>query len=208
MGWTSKSLTASSKGGSLIQRNPACIACTFVIQNQEIDSSSTLDTLSRKSRIPLLLFLPGHLVKAHRPLYEHYPCWPSQLGAGLQWHLRLHPGDDRPRLPGRPHRPAAQRRGLPLLRRPAEEGRTAGQEPACPPTLPQIVLQIMRLVEDPRTTSRIWKGDHQRPIDGVELLEVVKSPVFAGRRRSAWTCGRSSCAWGCGRWAPSPCRSS
>ena len=57
------------------------------------------------------------------------------------------------------------------------------------PTLPEIVMRIMRMVNDPKTTTdELEQVLCTDPAIVMKLLQVIKSPVFAGTvQRGSWS---------------------
>ena len=177
------------EGCSIIQKNPAAIVCTFIVQDEEIDSRSVLDTLSQRHRIPLLLFLPDRLAKSHRALHGRLPLmtistWEKAFN-GTSSSIRE--TIDRAFRAGRIDALFGDEEQLSRAELQKKVERRVRNLPVLP-TLPQVVLQIMKRLEDPRTTIEdMEKVISSDPAIVWKLLEVIKAPAFAGRRRSEWT---------------------
>ena len=168
----------------------SAIRSVFLIHDQEIGRRSAFLSLSRHDQIPLFVLLPPSLVDRHRPrckgLKNVFLCsWKDILSPGdssLQQIVaavfdRQGVGEilaDADEVPHRVLQEKIERRlgHLDIL-----------------PTLPELVLRLIRLLNDPDV--RI--GDLEEllisdPAVVHRLLQVVKSPVFAGARSSGeWT---------------------
>ena len=176
-------------GYSIIQKNPQNIVCAFIVQDEEIDSKTAIATLNQQGQIPLLLLVPKGLVEAHQTLCAHRPnvsvgSWERAFdgsSASIKGIVKttfeanhidvLLNGEEGVSYQDLQKKVARRIRNLDTL-----------------PTLPQVVLQIMKLIEDPRATiDDMENAISSDPSIVWKLLEVIKVPVFAGTRRREWT---------------------
>ena len=165
------------------------ICCVFVIQSQELRDQEAL-TLSKGGRIPLFLVLPEDRLEPQMALCQGlnnvYGCsWQKAFaqsdgslqqvaGKGLDAHGIGDLFHDIEKIPY----PVIQQR----VERRLREINTL-------PTLPEIVMRIMVMVNDPKTTTdeleMVLLTD---PAIVMKLLKVIKSPVFAGTvQRGNWS---------------------
>ena len=166
------------------------IHCVFVIQNQEIAGRTTVSALSKQGRIPLFLLFPDKLVAAHQTLYGSTKnvfigAWErsfSQSETSLKRIIDVAFKENaiEALLEG------AARLPYHLLQQKVEQ---QVRNLDTLPTLPEIVLQIMKMVQDPDTTiqdlEQVLSSD---PAIVWKLLEAMKSPLLAGvRRKGDWT---------------------
>ena len=166
------------------------IHCVFVIQNQEIAGRTTVSALSKQGRIPLLMLFPERLVASHQSLYGSTKnvfigAWEksfSQSETSLKRiiDVAFKQNNIEALLEG------AARLPYHLLQQKVEQ---QVRNLDTLPTLPEIVLQIMRMVQDPDTTiqdlEQVLSSD---PAIVWKLLEAMKSPLLAGvRRKGDWT---------------------
>ena len=166
------------------------VCCVFVIQNQELKDQEILATLSKGGSIPLFLILPDARLPQQMAVCEGlsnmYSCsWQRAFGQSdesLQ-HVANEGLDDNgigdifqdiEKIPY----PVIQQR----VERRLRNINTL-------PTLPEIVMRIMRMVNDPKTTTEeletVLLTD---PAIVMKLLQVIKSPLFAGTvQRGSWS---------------------
>jgi|GEM_PF-299637 len=177
-----------SEGCSIIQRNPEGIICAFVVQDEIIDSKTAISTLSKRGDIPLLLLLPRRCVESLKTLRGPLPnvsigTWERAFdGTSASIKSILEKSFVRNKIDlligcdgDISHRELQEKVG-----RRIKNLHTL-------PTLPQVVLNIMRLMNDPRATiDDLEKVISSDPSIVWKLLEVIKAPVFAGTRRSGW----------------------
>ena len=165
------------------------VCCVFVIQNQELKDQDTLATLSKGGKIPLFLILPEARLDQQMAVCEGlsnmYSCsWQkafSQSDDSLQ-HIANEGLDDNgigdlfqdiEKIPY----PVMQQR----VERRLRNINTL-------PTLPEIVMRIMRMVNDPSTTTdeleTILLTD---PAIVMKLLQVIQVAGFSPAPSSAAT---------------------
>jgi HD-like signal output (HDOD) protein len=178
-----------SEGCAIIQRNPEGIICAFVVQDEVVDSKTAISTLSKRGEIPLLLLLPKRCVESLKALRGPLPnisigTWERAFdGTSASIKSLLEKSFARNKIDlligcdgGISHRELQGKIG-----RRIKNLQTL-------PTLPQVVLNIMRMMNDPRATiDDLEKLISSDPSIVWKLLEVIKGPVFAGTRRSGWT---------------------
>lgn len=180
-----------AKASSLLSEHDGKVRCVCVIQDKEITDQTTLQALGEQGRVPLFLILPTKKLGLQRMVCSglvgiSFCAWEqafSQGGASLQRSVGdvlaeggvgnlFHNLDE---LPYSTMQQQVERRlrSINTL-----------------PTLPEIVMRIMRMVNDPKTTpaqlERVLCTD---PAIVMKLLQVIRSPVFAGTggRTSKWT---------------------
>ena len=178
-----------SRATSVLQNRPGT-RCVCVIRNQEVKDQTTLTTLGQQGRLPLFLILPQVRLDRQQQVGAgldniHYCTWERAfshtegslqqiVGAGLD---QSGIGDLFQDLEKIPY-PAMQQQ----IERRLKNINTL-------PTLPEIVMRIMRLVNDPQTTTeeleQVLCSD---PAIVMKLLQVMRSPMFAGTtQRGKWT---------------------
>ncbi len=175
------------RGVGIVQKEGQSVRCAFVVQNVEVTRADALMELGRNGAIPIFLVLPQKRLDVQQTLVGdlqnvHLCSWESAfLDAdhslqhvardALEGHGVCNIFSD---LDSAPYSELQQRlenrlRNLNTL-----------------PTLPEIIMRIMRLVNDPKTTTveleRLLGSD---PAIVMKLLKVVRSPIFAGIGRSA-----------------------
>ena len=178
-----------AEGCSTAQKHAGDIACSFVIQDAEVDSKKGLNTLSQQGRIPLLLLSPNRFRHTSKPLCERlsnvtFGSWEKAF-SGTATSVRkmvettFAANNIDTLFNGEEH--LSPRDLQKKVKRRIKHLHTL-------PTLPELILRIMKLMEDPHATiddlesvistdaSMVWK-----------LLEVIKAPAFAGTRRTEWT---------------------
>ena len=180
---------STTEAGEIMQAQHESIICTFVIQNQELDTRTALTTLSQKGKIPLFFIMPRQQVEKYQVLLGkvhnlHFATWEQAFGkaeGSLQTIV------DKVFLDNRILTLLDNEEPLTYTELKQNVQQRIHNLDALP-TLPKVVLRIIALIEDPETTiddmekviasdvSIVWK-----------LLEVMKVPVFAGMRRSEWT---------------------
>lgn len=171
-----------SKASSLLNEHSGRIRCVCVIQDEEIGSAIAVQALTGQGRVPLFLILPTKKLSAQRMACSGmdgitFCAWEqafSQGGASLQRSV----GDE------------LQEGGVGNLFKNVDElpYSTVQQQVErrlrsinTLPTLPEIIMRIMRMVNDPKTTpeelERVLCTD---PAIVMKLLQVMRSPVFTG----------------------------
>ena len=166
------------------------VRCVFLIQNQEIKSVTTITALSRQGSTPLFLIVPQAQLANQQLICAgmdniHYCSWQkafSQSEESLQFVATSALdengiGDLFSDIEKIPY-PVIQQR----IERRLRNINTL-------PTLPEIVMRIMRMVNDPKTTTdELEQVLCTDPAIVMKLLQVMKSPVFGGTvQRGKWT---------------------
>ena len=174
---------------ALSQQHGTHIRGVFLFLDQEIRPSS-LTVLSQRGQIPLFLLVPASQVDLHRSRCRHLDkvfvyAW-EELFCDSDYSLQQ-----------TIERELAQQ-GMDALPDSSEEipseqwqqeVRRRLERMDTLPTLPEIVLRLMRLLKDPQTTAedleRLLSTD---PSIVYRLLQVLRTPVFSGTRRDGkWT---------------------
>ena len=180
---------------SAVRKYGSKIRCTVIVQDIKIDTRSTIAALNLEDSIPLIAVLPAGLIKSHEDLIQrmanvHFCAWESALGRS---DLALLPliiktfaacgigelfGEDSQQMPFPDMQARVERRlrNLKTL-----------------PTLPEIAVRIMTMIQDPRPTvedlEEVLTSD---PAIVHKLLQVVNSPVFAGSgHKGGWSLGEA-----------------
>jgi HD-like signal output (HDOD) protein len=166
------------------------IICVFIIQSQEIPSRTTIPALGQQGQIPLFLLFPKRLADTHNEKYGgtrnvFILAWEGAFNQSETSLKRVIEGA------------FEQNRIEPLLGDMEDIPYAVLQQKVeqqinnldTLPTLPEIVMQILKMVNDPETTiqdmEEVLSSD---PAIVWKLLDVMKSPVFAaGRRKAEWT---------------------
>ena len=165
------------------------LRCTFVIQNQKIPTRTAIQALSQQGRIPLFLVFPAALRQHHESL-----CQGMEKVFFCSWETAFsqNNGSLQPLVAT-----CFEQDGIGNLFTEIDQVpydimqlrlKTWLQNLETLPTLPEIVLRIMALVNDPKTTVE----DLERLLisDAAivhKLMQVVNSPAFAGvGRKGEW----------------------
>ncbi|MBT3342506.1 MAG: HDOD domain-containing protein [Gemmatimonadetes bacterium] len=180
-----------NKASELLTQHGERIRCVCVIQDAEISSAVALKALSMQDKAPLFLILPTKKLGLQRMAASgleqiNFCAWEQAFSHGatsLQSSVGsvLEAGGignllkDVDNLPYDQIRTQVERRlrNIHTL-----------------PTMPEIVMRIMRMVNDPKTTpdelDRVLCTD---PAIVMKLLQVMRSPVFTGTggRTTKWT---------------------
>ena len=179
------------KAASLLSENGGRIRCVCAIQSDVIKSDITIKGLSMMGKIPLFLILPTAKLGLQRMACAEaeavfFCAWErafSQSEASLQ------------HIVGN----VLEQRGIgnlladldtvpyPILQQQVDR-RLRNINTL--PTLPEIVMRIMRMVNDPKTTpDELEKVLCMDPSIVMKLLQVMRSPVFTGTggRTAKWT---------------------
>jgi HD-like signal output (HDOD) protein len=170
------------KAASLLAEYGGRIRCVHVIQDGEIASAVALQSLTAQGAVPLFLILPTKKLGPQRMAATgidgvRFCAWEqafSQGGASLQHAVAE----------------TLEEEGVGNLFRHVDElpYSTVQQQVErrlrsinTLPTLPEVVMRIMRMVNDPKTTpdelERVLCTD---PAIVMKLLQVMRSPVFTG----------------------------
>ena len=175
---------------ALLSQSRPGARCVCVIQNQEVRDQATLTALGQQGHLPLFLILPQVGLDRQQQVSAgldniHYCTWESAfshtegslqhiVGTGLNQSGVGSLFQDIEKVPY----PVMQQR----VERRLKNINTL-------PTLPEIIMRIMRLVNDPQTTTeeleQVLCSD---PAIVMKLLQVMRSPMFAGTTsRGKWT---------------------
>lgn len=165
----------------------AGLRAVFIILDEEVANRNSLAALSRRGQLPLVLLMPPDLAARHQALATgmanlrvcgwdqtagRSPSSLQDLVAGL---FAAH-GIDRLRV--RPDGLSREEFQEALRARVSHVGTL--------PTLPAIVVRLLRMMRDPATTAEdletVVLAD---PAIVHRLLRVVNSPAFAGAREGA-----------------------
>ena len=173
-----------------IKRQGERICCAFVIQPYKIDGKSSIASLNRDGEIPLFLLLPQHLIGEHKSLLHrikniHFCSWESAFkGGDGSLHNMIGGlfaesdiGDLYHAVENLPYEVAQQK----------IENRLKHLKTL--PTLPEVALKIMNMVDDPQTSIEDLDEVVTRdPAIVHKLLQIVNSPAFAGTgHHGDWT---------------------
>ena len=173
----------------LLQEGTAA-RCVFVVQNNPLSNEHTLDSLGHNGALPLFLVLPQSAIERQRGIVGdrlsiYYCPWETAFASAesslqtivsdvLEDHGIGNLIQDIDKVPYAVLQQRVERRlkNLNTL-----------------PTLPEIIVRIMCLVSDPKTTTEQLEQLLCRdPAIVMKLQQVVKSPVFAGiGRKSSWS---------------------
>ena len=180
----------ADKAAELLLQEGKAARCVFVVQNSPLSNERTLDSLGHQGTLPLFLVLPQNAIERQRGIVGDrlnifYCAWEtafttaeSSLQAVVSDVLEDHGiGNLIQEIDKVPYAVLQQR-----VERRLKNLNTL-------PTLPEIIMRIMRLVSDPKTTTeQLEKLLCRDPAIVMKLLQVVKSPVFAGiARTSNWS---------------------
>jgi HD-like signal output (HDOD) protein len=175
---------------SAMQHHRDRIRCTFVIRNRGVESRASIAPLSPEDKVPLFFLLPKALIEEYRTL-----CYRMQNVHFCAWETAFsHTEAALPEVVGS----IFSAQGIGDLVREVEglspeeserrlEHRLARLQAL--PTLPEVALRIMRLVEDPDSTVEELEALLTRdPAVVHRLLQVVGAAAMGGTtHRSRWT---------------------
>ena len=178
------------RASSLLQRNTGSVRCAFLIQNQESRDKPVITALGKQGSIPLFMVVPQARLNAQQKVCQdlenvYYCSWErafSHSDESLQYTANVGLdengiGDLFQDIEKIPY-PVVQQQ----VERRLKNINTL-------PTLPEIIMRIMRMVNDPKTTTdELEQVLCTDPAIVMKLLQVVKSPVFAGTvQRGSWS---------------------
>ena len=175
---------------SIVQKNKDRIRCTVVIQNKRFDTTKPLYGLNLDDTIPLFLLLPAPLLAVQKETCQRmknvaFCAWETAFS---QKKGSLHQAIDQ----------IFSKHGIGDLFQEMEQYSHAELEQRIEhrfayintlPTLPEVALRIMDMVEDPKTNAEelevVISND---PAIVHKLLQLVNSPIFAGSaHKGEWT---------------------
>ena len=178
-----------SEGARLLLQYSREVRCVFLIHSQPL-AQTTVNILNKHGELPLLLLVPERIREQQATEFAELDkvsicSWEQAVGHGemalgpvMSRALGAHGiGDLSQDIEQLPYTKVQQRIELRL------------RSIKTLPTLPEIVLRIMRLVNDPRTTTeQLEQVLCTDPAMVMKLLQVVKSPVFASTvQRGSWS---------------------
>jgi len=180
-----------SEATSLLIEHGHAIRCAFLVLDQETDSLQVVGALGRKGKLPVFILCPDHLVAAYESQLSEslnvFVCaWQkvfNQSGPSLQQIA------DQAFCQNDIETLYDERRHDLLGGGVNKRVSTMLQNMNTLPTLPIIVLRIMRLVNDPKSTvEALEKLLISDPAVVHKLVQVVNSPFFAGEgHKGRWT---------------------
>ena len=189
-GFAALTVPEMERAVQVVQKSDPGFGCVFVVQSQESRDPAAIAQLSRDGQVPVFMILPEARLAVQRQacmgLNNIFFCaWQKAFS---QTEDSLHDvvrealdansvGDllrDIERIP------------YPVLQQQVER-RLKNINTL--PTLPEIVMRIMWMVNDPKTTTEeLEEVLSTDPSIVMKLMQVVRSPVFAGTvQRDNWT---------------------
>ena len=175
---------------SRLLENRECVRCICILGREVVDSQTTLTALGANSHAPLLFSMPDEVLEQQRlncaEMSAVYFCsWEEALGNG-ESNLRLiveealtasEIGDLFVDLETETYSAAKRRVDRRL------------KNISTLPTLPEIITRILQTINEPRSTvSELEELLCRDPAIVIKLLQVMKSPAFAGTgRRAGWS---------------------
>lgn len=167
------------------------VRCVCVIQSEVIGDRSALESLSQHGDIPVILIMPTKRLGMQRMGTSglqgiHYCAWEQAFTGGGASLERVVGGVMEAHMVGNLQQIIEEVPYGALQEQVERRLRSINTLP----TLPEIVIRIMRLVNDPNTTpeelERVLCTD---PSIVMKLLRVMRSPVFTGTggRTTSWT---------------------
>ena len=165
------------------------IRCVFVIQNQKISSQTSLMGLNQRGEVPLILLVPNALIGIHRRLCEgaeNVTLCAWEGFAGKKGGLRQSVAE------------AFKENGFSGMLQDAEgksyDDLQQGVEARIKdlkslPAMPEVILRIMRMVNDPKATVKELEAVlFTDPSIVQKLIQVFNSAAFAGAgHHGKWT---------------------
>ena len=178
------------RASSLLLEHDADVRCAFIVHDGKVENKTLVGVLSKHGEIPVFMVIPQSALEAQRELCADLPnifycAWEkafSRAEESLQYTvgkvLDEHGFGDVLQDIDDVSFEALQRRVETRLR-----------NINTLPTLPEIVMRIMRLVNDPKTTTgQLEQVLCTDPAIVMKLLQVVKSPTFASTvQRGSWS---------------------
>ena len=179
------------KGFSAVQKHGRRIRCAVVVQDRKIDSRTSIASLSEEGSIPIFLVLPRYLIESHQELCGrldnvHFCAWEDALS------------NSESSLSSTIERVFAERGigdlfgaatdGLPHAEL-QEQVETRLAHLKTLPTLPQVALRIMAIINDPDSSAEVLQEVlSSDPAIVHKLLQLVNSPLFAGSgHKGGWS---------------------
>ena len=176
------------RAGQAIRRLGKNIRCVFIVQDQPVNVNNTLPLLTQQGEVPVVILFPAKLLATQRDecteIDNVFLCaWEAAFGSQVFTLARL-------------VEIAFSENGLNTLFDEAGEDHAVTERLEARlenittlPTLPAIVLRLMRLIKDPKTTmadlEQILSTD---PAIVLKIMQVVNSPAFAAnQRKQEWT---------------------
>ena len=172
-----ESVTEVAQIARILRDRSEEVHSVYLVQRQPVSTRTTVPVLGAKGKIPLFVVLPGHVVQEQRDACAdlenvHLCTWETAFGGGEDSLPQMvasgladregAQGDEQAMLEARVHR---QLKSMDTL-----------------PTLPSIVAEIMRLIDDPETTMDdleiLVASD---PAIALKVMQLANSPLFAGQ---------------------------
>ena len=167
---------------SILRRSSQHLRCACVIQSQVVNTRSTIPVLGDKGRLPLFLVLPGHVAQQQREAGGEqdnvFVC---------QWELAFTSGKGSLQhaitegLAGQVTESFKFKEG--------EEFEERLKHLDTLPTVPDLVMHIMRVLSDPKTTmAQLEELLSSDPAVVLKVMQVANSALFAGSaHKGQWT---------------------
>jgi len=179
------------RAGSMLQVEGRQVRCVLVIQREPVTAPVVLETLSHKGEIPIILIMPTKRLGVQRIGTTglqgiHFCAWEQAFSGGNGSLERVVGKVMEEQMVGNLQQIIEDVPYAALQERVERRLRSINTLP----TLPEIVIRIMRLVNDPNTTpEEMEKVLCTDPSIVMKLLRVMRSPVFTGTggRTSTWT---------------------
>jgi HD-like signal output (HDOD) protein len=178
------------RASSLLMEHDAEVCCAFIVHSEKVENKTVIGVLSKHGEIPVFMVVPQSVIEAQQEVCAElsnifYCAWEkafSRSAESLQKTATaileeygigdvMQDADDVP-FEALQQRVETRMRNINTL-----------------PTLPEIVMRIMRLVNDPKTTTeQLEQLLCTDPAIVMKLLQVVKSPTFASTvQRGSWS---------------------
>jgi HD-like signal output (HDOD) protein len=172
-------------GATMLRKYSKQMRCVFVIQDEKVSAKMVLLAMSLMGRLPLFLLCPMALMGAHTRLSEGMknvvPCaWELALR-----HSRGESGD--------PIAETLRANSIQGLLEEVDEGRDGTvservmervQGLRTLPAMPELVMRLMQLVDDPvSTTQQLEQVLLDDPSVVLKLLQTVNSTTFKGNNK-------------------------
>ena len=169
------------------------VRCVFVVQNDKIAKSSSLTALSLRGSIPVFILVPEALLGHHQEVSKEAKnvfVFTWEHISGTQHSLRELVDDvfERNGIAGLFD--GARHLSFRVLQQRVQR-RLKNLNTL--PTLPEIILRIMKLLNDPQSTSEELEEVLLSDSSIVhKLIQIVNTPIFAGAgHKGDWTLGEA-----------------
>jgi len=172
-----ESVTEVAQIARILRDRSEEVHSVYLVQRHPVSTRTTVPALGAKGKIPLFVVLPGHVVREQQDA-----CADLENVHLCTWETAFSGGENS--LPMMVANGLANREGAQGDEQAFLEARVQRQLESMDtlPTLPSIVAEIMRLIDDPETTMDdleiLVASD---PAIALKVKQLANSPLFAGQ---------------------------